>query len=92
MTNKVAIILGSENDKKYVEDSYKYFDYFSIEVETHVISAHRNPDQVAEFAKNARANALQFRLLECVRVGVMRFKQRIGATGFFTSKALCHEI
>ena len=32
MTNKVAIILGSENDKKYVEDSYKYFDYFSIEV------------------------------------------------------------
>ena len=30
MTNKVAIILGSENDKKYVEDSYKYFEYFGI--------------------------------------------------------------
>ena len=38
MTNKVAIILGSENDKKYVEDSYKYFEYFGIDVETHVIS------------------------------------------------------
>ena len=56
MSNKVAIILGSENDKKYVEDSYKYFDYFKIKVETHVISAHRNPDQVADFAKNAYKN------------------------------------
>ena len=54
MNRKVAIILGSENDKKYVEDSYKYFDFFSINVETHVISAHRNPDEVADFAKNAR--------------------------------------
>ena len=32
MTNKVAIILGSENDKKYVEDSYKYFDYFLLKL------------------------------------------------------------
>lgn len=54
MSNKVAIILGSANDKKYVEDSYKYFNFFSIEVETHVISAHRNPDEVADFAKSAR--------------------------------------
>ena len=53
MNNKVAILLGSENDMKYVEGSYKYFDFFNITVETHVISAHRNPDQVAEFTKSA---------------------------------------
>ena len=53
MNNKVAILLGSENDMKYVEGSYKYFDFFNINVETHVISAHRNPDQVAEFTKAA---------------------------------------
>ena len=53
MNNKVAILLGSENDMKYVEGSYKYFDFFDINVETHVISAHRNPDQVAEFTKAA---------------------------------------
>ena len=53
MNNKVAILLGSENDMKYVEGSYKYFDFFDINVETHVISAHRNPDQVAEFTKTA---------------------------------------
>ena len=53
MNNKVAILLGSENDMKYVEGSYKYFEFFNITVETHVISAHRNPDQVAEFTKAA---------------------------------------
>ena len=56
MDNKIAIILGSENDKKYIEDSYKYFDYFQVQVETHVISAHRNPNEVADFAVNAHKN------------------------------------
>ena len=56
MNNKIAIILGSENDKKYVEDSYKYFEHFSINVETHVISAHRNPKEVSDFARNAHKN------------------------------------
>lgn len=56
MNNKVAILLGSENDKKYVEPSYEYFEYFGINVETHVISAHRNPDQVADFTKKAPEN------------------------------------
>ena len=56
MNNKVAILLGSENDMKYVEGSYQYFEFFNINVETHVISAHRNPDQVAEFTKSAIDN------------------------------------
>ena len=52
MNNKVAILLGSENDMKYVEPSYKYFDFFNITVETHVISAHRNPNEFSEFTNN----------------------------------------
>ena len=56
MDNKIAIILGSENDKKYVEGSFKYFDYFDIKPELHVISAHRNPNEVADFASKAHKN------------------------------------
>ena len=56
MDNKVAILLGSKNDMKFVEASYKYFDFFNIKVETHIMSAHRNPDNVAKFAKEARKN------------------------------------
>ena len=56
MNNKVAILLGSENDMKFVEPSYKYFNFFSITVETHIMSAHRNPDNVTDFAKEAQKN------------------------------------
>ena len=56
MTGKVAIILGSKNDMKFVDDSLEYYKFFNIDVETHVISAHRRPDDVARFAKDARNN------------------------------------
>ena len=53
---KIAILIGSESDKKYVEASFEYFDYFNIKHELHVLSAHRNPAEVAKFASNARTN------------------------------------
>ena len=56
MKNKIAILLGSKSDEKYIEPSLKYYDYFNIEVEVHVKSAHRNPDKVAAFASTAREN------------------------------------
>ena len=54
--NKVAILIGSETDRPIIEKSKKYFDYFSIEFEIHVLSAHRNPGDVAEFCTKAKDN------------------------------------
>jgi len=56
MENKVAILLGSDSDRPLVEPSIIYFEYFNINVEIHTLSAHRNPDKVADFAQNARSN------------------------------------
>ena len=56
MGKKVAILLGSESDLKFVEASKEYFEYFSIEHEVHILSAHRTPEKVAEFASDARSN------------------------------------
>ena len=53
---KVAILIGSISDKDVVMAAKPYFEYFGIEWELHVSSAHRNPDDVAKFAKNARQN------------------------------------
>ena len=53
---KVAILIGSVTDKDIVMASDPYFKHFGIEWELHVLSAHRNPDEVGEFAKNARKN------------------------------------
>ena len=56
MNKKVAILLGSKNDLKYVESSEQYFEFFEIDFEVHILSAHRTPDKVAEFATSAREN------------------------------------
>ena len=56
MNGKVAFLLGSESDKETVEVSRKYFDYFDIELDLRVMSAHRNPDDVSKFAISARDN------------------------------------
>ena len=56
MKYKVAMLIGSESDRKTVEYSLDYFNYFDIECDLRVMSAHRNPNEVASFAKNARNN------------------------------------
>ena len=56
MGKKVAILLGSKNDMKFVEPSEEYFKHFNVNYEVHIMSAHRTPGKVAEFAGNARDN------------------------------------
>ena len=56
MNGKVALLIGSESDKTTVEASIKYFDYFDIELDLRVMSAHRNPNDVSKFASSARDN------------------------------------
>ncbi len=53
---KVGLIMGSESDKPVVSSALEYFDYFGIPVEMKTMSAHRNPEAVQTFAKNARKN------------------------------------
>ncbi|GMQ94711.1 MAG: 5-(carboxyamino)imidazole ribonucleotide mutase [Acidimicrobiia bacterium] len=53
---KVAILMGSEKDMPKMDACAAVLDDFGIEHEVHVMSAHRTPEQVAEFATNARAN------------------------------------
>ena len=56
MENKVAILLGSKTDKPLIEPSLAYYEYFGIDAEVHVMSAHRNPEDVGKFASEARDN------------------------------------
>ena len=43
MYGKVAVLIGSESDRKIMEEARQYFDYFQIEMDLRVMSAHRNP-------------------------------------------------
>ena len=56
MNGKAAILIGSETDRDIIESSRIYFNYFDIKMDLHVLSAHRNPEDVTSFATSARDN------------------------------------
>ena len=56
MNGKAAVLIGSESDRDIIESSRKYFNYFDIEMDLRVISAHRNPEDIRQFALTAREN------------------------------------
>ena len=51
---KVAILMGSSSDSEKMARADEYLTRFGIEHETHVLSAHRSPAEVAAFAAGAR--------------------------------------
>ncbi|MDQ1403451.1 MAG: 5-(carboxyamino)imidazole ribonucleotide mutase [Actinomycetota bacterium] len=53
---KVAILMGSPNDKEKMAGASEMLSRFGVEVDERVLSAHRNPADVAAFASGARAD------------------------------------
>ena len=53
---KIAVIMGSDSDLPVVEKAINTLKEFGVPYEAHVYSAHRTPDQAAEFAMHAREN------------------------------------
>jgi len=56
MLKKVGIIMGSDSDLPVVRKAAETLDSLSIPYEMHVFSAHRTPEQAADFTKNAIKN------------------------------------
>ena len=53
---KVAIIMGSDSDYPVMAAAREILQELNIAVDTAVVSAHRMPERMFEFAKNAEAN------------------------------------
>lgn len=55
----VAIIMGSTSDLPVMEKAAKFFDEMEIPFEINALSAHRTPQEVEVFAKNAREKGIK---------------------------------
>ncbi len=55
---KVAVIMGSTSDYDIMSQAVKILEDLGIEVVKKVISAHRTPDLMCEFAKSAKADGI----------------------------------
>ena len=55
---KVIILMGSKSDLEIMKKASAVLDEFNVPYEMKVISAHRTPDLMFEFAKNAKKNGV----------------------------------
>ena len=55
----VSIIMGSTSDWPVMKKAANFFEEMEIPFEVNALSAHRTPDQVEKFAKNAANNGIK---------------------------------
>jgi 5-(carboxyamino)imidazole ribonucleotide mutase len=56
MSKKVAVIMGSDSDFPVVKGAVEKLKSFGVPYEVHIMSAHRTPDDAADFSKYAAEN------------------------------------
>lgn len=55
---KVAVIMGSTSDYEIMSAAISILEEFGVEYEKRVISAHRTPDLMCEYAKSAKERGI----------------------------------
>lgn len=57
--SKVAIIMGSKSDMPVMQDAIDILNEFDIEIEVDIVSAHRTPEKLFDFSKNAHKRGIK---------------------------------
>jgi 5-(carboxyamino)imidazole ribonucleotide mutase len=56
---QVAVLMGSSSDEPVMKKCLNYLEFFNISYEVHILSAHRNPAEVDDFACNAENRGIR---------------------------------
>ncbi len=56
---KISIIMGSQSDWPTMQHATQILEDLGVKYETKVVSAHRTPDRLAEFAKSAKERGIK---------------------------------
>lgn len=57
--SKVGIIMGSTSDLPVMQEAVEILKGFDIEIEVDIVSAHRTPDKLFEYGKNAHSRGIK---------------------------------
>ena len=55
----VGIIMGSDSDLEVMQEAFKFLKDNGIPAEIKIVSAHRTPDVMVRYAKNARKKGVR---------------------------------
>src|SRR5690554_2033260 len=56
---KVGIIMGSKSDLPIMQEAADILDYLGVTYEIDIVSAHRTPEKMFEYAKNAQTRGIK---------------------------------
>lgn len=56
--SKVGIIMGSRSDLPVMEESIEILKEFKVDIEVKIVSAHRTPELMFEYSRNAEKNGI----------------------------------
>lgn len=59
MTKQIGIIMGSDSDLEVMQEAAKILDEFKVEYEITVVSAHRTPERMFDYAGTAQERGLK---------------------------------
>ncbi len=59
MTARIGIIMGSDSDLPVMQEAAKILDQFEIPYELSIVSAHRTPEKMYDYATTARGRGIQ---------------------------------
>ena len=59
MTARVGILMGSDSDLEVMEEATRACEEFGVTYEIHVLSAHRTPQDTADYARHAHQRGLK---------------------------------
>ncbi|RME17851.1 MAG: 5-(carboxyamino)imidazole ribonucleotide mutase [Bacteroidetes bacterium] len=59
MQPQVGIIMGSVSDWETMQEAAKILDHFGIPYEVDIVSAHRTPEKMLQYGKNAHERGLK---------------------------------
>ena len=57
--SKVAVIMGSTSDLPVMKEAIDILEGFDIEVEVDIVSAHRTPEKLFDYGKNAHIRGIK---------------------------------
>ena len=55
----VGIIMGSDSDLPIMQEAIHILESFDIQIEVDIVSAHRTPEKLVEYAKNAHKRGIK---------------------------------
>ena len=55
----VGIIMGSQSDWPIMKNAVEVLEELGVQIETKIVSAHRTPDRLSEYAKSAKERGLK---------------------------------